>query len=55
VPELSFLMVDGHGDPNVSERYREAIQALYGVSYTLKFALKRGGARRTERVHRLRR
>jgi hypothetical protein len=43
VPELSFLMIDGQGDPNVSERYREAIQALYGVSYTLKFALKRAG------------
>lgn len=43
VPELSFLMIDGHGDPNLSEHYRVAIQALYGVSYTLKFALKRAG------------
>jgi hypothetical protein len=43
VPELQFLMIDGHGDPNVSERYREAIQALYGVSYALKFGLKRAG------------
>lgn len=43
VPELAFLMIDGHGDPNVSERYREAIQALYGVSYALKFARKRAG------------
>jgi hypothetical protein len=43
VPELGFLMLDGHGDPNVSERYREAIQALYAVAYTLKFALERGG------------
>jgi hypothetical protein len=43
VPELEFLMLDGQGDPNVSGRYREAIQALYAVSYTLKFALKRGG------------
>jgi hypothetical protein len=43
VPELSFLMIDGHGDPNISDRYRDAVQALYGVSYTLKFALKRAG------------
>jgi hypothetical protein len=43
VPELQFLMIDGHGDPNVSERYREAIEALYAVSYALKFALKRAG------------
>lgn len=42
VPEFSFAMIDGHGDPNVSADYREAIEALYTVSYTLKFALKRG-------------
>jgi hypothetical protein len=41
VPELSFLMIDGHGDPNHSERYQQALQALYAVSYTLKFALKK--------------
>lgn len=43
VPELAFLMIDGYGDPNTSERFAGAIQALYGVSYTLKFQLKRGG------------
>jgi hypothetical protein len=42
VPEFSFAMIDGHGDPNVASAYREAIEALYSVSYTLKFALKRG-------------
>lgn len=41
VPEMSFLMVDGHGDPNTGQRYPEAIQALYSCSYTLKFALKK--------------
>jgi hypothetical protein len=41
VPELSFLMIDGHGDPNRSERYQQAVQALYAVSYRLKFALKK--------------
>jgi hypothetical protein len=41
VPELAFLMIDGHGDPNTSTEYREAIQALYALSYTLKFSLKK--------------
>jgi hypothetical protein len=43
VPETRFLMVDGSGDPNTSQDFQEAIQALYGVSYTLKFALKKSG------------
>lgn len=40
VPELPFLMIDGHGDPNRSETYREGMAALFAVSYALKFALK---------------
>ena len=43
VPELSFLMVDGHGDPNTSAEYREAVSALFSVSYAARFALKRSG------------
>jgi hypothetical protein len=34
-------MVDGQGDPNSSAAYAEAIQALYGLSYMLKFAIKK--------------
>lgn len=41
VPKMQFAMIDGQGDPNVSEDYKAAIQWLYGVSYTLKFASKR--------------
>jgi hypothetical protein len=41
VPELQFLMVDGAGDPNGSEEYQDAVQALFSVSYALKFAVKR--------------
>jgi hypothetical protein len=41
VPELSFLMVDGQGDPNLSQDYRDAVQALFAVSYAVKFAVKR--------------
>jgi hypothetical protein len=42
VPELDFLMIDGEGDPNTSEVYQDAIETLFAVSYTLKFAIKRG-------------
>ena len=41
VPGLPFLMIDGHGDPNTDPAYAEALQALYGVAYTIRFALKR--------------
>lgn len=41
VPVFNFLMVDGEGNPNTSRRYKEAVEALYSVSYTIKFALKR--------------
>ncbi len=41
VPELRFAMVDGHGDPNEAPEYVEAVQALFSVAYTARFALKR--------------
>jgi hypothetical protein len=41
VPDLQYLMIDGHGDPNTSPDYTEAIAALYPVAYKLKFASKR--------------
>ena len=34
-------MIDGHGDPNTTPAYAEAVEALFSVSYTVKFALKR--------------
>ncbi|HOU12965.1 MAG TPA: GyrI-like domain-containing protein [Anaerolineae bacterium] len=40
VPEMQFLMVDGHGDPNTEPAYQEAMEALYGVAYKLKFMSK---------------
>ncbi len=43
VPELAFLAIDGHGDPNSSPAYAEAIQALHAVSYAAKFSIKRAG------------
>lgn len=45
VPEMRFLMIDGEGDPNAVPEYRHAVEALFSVSYTLKFmARKSGGA-----------
>jgi len=41
VPEFNFLMVDGEGDPNTAASYREAVEALFSVAYTVKFALKK--------------
>jgi hypothetical protein len=41
VPEPAFLMVDGHGDPNTAVEYREAVEALFAVSYATKFVVKR--------------
>jgi hypothetical protein len=41
VPPLTYLMVDGKGDPNDSREYREAVEALFSLSYRVKFAVKR--------------
>jgi hypothetical protein len=40
VPELRYLMVDGHGDPNTSPAFADAIGTLQPLSYALKFASK---------------
>jgi len=40
LPDLRYLMVDGHGDPNTSPAFTEAVQSLYPVAYKLKFASK---------------
>ncbi|NLU62957.1 hypothetical protein HCA61_11855 [Rhodococcus sp. HNM0563] len=41
VPEFRYLAVEGSGDPNSSRAYAEAVEALYSVSYTIKFASKK--------------
>lgn len=41
IPQLRFLMIDGHGDPNEAPEFRESVSALYSVAYAAKFALKR--------------
>lgn len=40
VPSRPFLMIDGHGDPNTAQEYRDAIEALYPIAYGLRSAIK---------------
>ncbi|MCC3289391.1 MULTISPECIES: GyrI-like domain-containing protein [unclassified Arthrobacter] len=40
VPIMHYLAVDGHGDPNTSPEYTRALECLYPVAYSLKFASK---------------
>jgi hypothetical protein len=40
VPPLNYLMLDGSGDPNTSPDYVAAIEALFTLSYALKFRVK---------------
>jgi len=44
VPGMNFLMVDGAGNPNTAQAYKDAVEALYAMSYALKFMVKRGEA-----------
>jgi len=41
VPKMNFLMIDGSGDPNNSQEYKDALEALFSLSYTLKFVIKK--------------
>jgi hypothetical protein len=40
VPELRFLTIEGEGDPNSSLEFQRTVEALYALSYTLKFSVK---------------
>jgi hypothetical protein len=42
VPPLHFLMIDGAGNPNTAITYKQAVEALFAVSYALKFMVKKG-------------
>jgi hypothetical protein len=43
VPGRQYLMIDGSGDPNTSQAYADAVEALFATAYALKFACKRSG------------
>lgn len=42
VPEMVFFAVDGQGDPTTSPAYAQALELLYGLSFTVKMS-KMGG------------
>lgn len=42
VPAFQFLIIDGEGNPNASQAYAQAVEALFAVSYTAKFMIKKG-------------
>ena len=42
IPEMIFIMVDGKGNPNTCEAYKNALEILYGLSYSIKMS-KMGG------------
>ena len=38
VPKMNFIMVKGRGNPNTSIEYKNAMEVLYGLSYTIKMS-----------------
>lgn len=38
VPKIIYVTVNGKGDPNTSSEYKEALELLYGISYTIKMS-----------------
>lgn len=42
VPEMIFIAVDGSGDPNTSAKYKQAMEILYGLSFTIKMSKMNG-------------
>jgi len=41
VPPMNFLLIDGAGNPNTSQSYQDAVAALFSLSYTIKFIVKK--------------
>jgi hypothetical protein len=42
VPEITCIAVDGSGNPNTSASYKNAMEVLYGLSYTIKMSKMNG-------------
>lgn len=42
IPEMIFIAIDGKGDPNTSVEYKEALEILYGLSFTIKMSKMNG-------------
>lgn len=42
VPEMAFFAVEGSGNPNTCKEYQEAMEILYGLSFTVKMSKMNG-------------
>lgn len=42
IPEMLFIAVDGCGNPNTCSEYKEALEILYGLSFTIKMSKMNG-------------
>lgn len=43
VPAINYICVQGKGDPNSCQEYKDAMETLYGMAYTIKFMCKAEG------------
>jgi hypothetical protein len=41
VPDMKYFMIDGNGDPNTTQEYKDAIETLYALSYGVKMPFKK--------------
>lgn len=41
IPAMQYFMIDGSGNPNNSTIFQSSLQALYSLSFTIKFNLKK--------------
>ncbi len=42
VPEMTFIQVEGRGNPNTCQSYKDAMEILYGLSYGIKMSRMSG-------------
>lgn len=43
VPPMTYLAVDGHGDPNTTPAYTAAVEALFTTAYAIRAVFKQRG------------
>lgn len=41
VPKQNVISIEGKGNPNTSDDFKNAVEALYPIAYTLKFSYKK--------------
>jgi hypothetical protein len=41
IPTMQFYMVDGKGDPNTAQMFKDAVSTLYACAFTLKMGYKK--------------